>query len=85
MFIALIRNGKEVFRTNLPEGELAPSALAVRALATPEEGLVLEKEIDPDLFVPGENVIAVEIRQASPSSSDLSFQLALVVSSAKKE
>ena len=71
-------NGKEVLRSNLPDGALATDTPA-SATVNEYENFVVRQTIDPSLFVVGTNVIAVEIHQSSPESSDLSFQLALMV------
>jgi hypothetical protein len=65
-------NGKEVFRTNLPPGEITYQTQALIPLHT-----VHEEKIDPSLLVSGINVIAVEVHQVSPDSSDISFDLEL--------
>ena len=63
-------NGSEVARSNLPAGTLSPSTLA-------------SSDVDPDglelidlsgslgLLLPGANVIAIEVHQSGPASSDL--------------
>lgn len=69
-------NGTEVFRQNMPEGEIAFSTLASGTVGGAAEDLYFREKI-ANLLVDGRNVIAVELHQASLSSSDLSFDLAL--------
>jgi hypothetical protein len=71
---AVYVNGVEVYRANLPTGDLTYSTFAVRNLST--EGSA-SFYIDKNLFVEGVNTLAVEIHQSSLTSSDLSFDLKL--------
>lgn len=71
-------NGVEAERTNLADGELVYSTLAERSVGSSDETAYFDLELDPALLVEGTNVIAVEVHQASVSSSDLSFDLRLV-------
>jgi hypothetical protein len=70
-------NGTEVLRQNFNEGTIAYNTLAYQAVATPEEGQLLEQILPPALFLSGSNTIAVEIHQNAANSSDLSFDLEL--------
>ncbi len=74
----LYLNGQEVLRSNLPEGEIDATTPASGTL-NEYESFVVRQSIDPSLFVAGTNVIAAEVHQSSPESSDLSFQLAITV------
>lgn len=71
-------NGVELFRDNLPAGPVSFTTLAPVAapegLTGPEPiwGLVSSTNL-----VPGSNVLAVEIHQTLPESSDISFDLEL--------
>lgn len=69
-------NGVEVARGNLPAGAIAAGTLASQAI--PEERVFFPFTFDPALLVAGTNQLAVEVHQANPSSSDLSFDLELV-------
>jgi T5SS/PEP-CTERM-associated repeat protein/predicted outer membrane repeat protein len=74
-------NGQEVVRRNLPGGEIRFGTLASAAI---EDMNVLEPIVIEDvagLFRSGDNVIAVEIHQNHPASSDISFDLELVARS----
>jgi hypothetical protein len=79
---AVYLNGQEIIRTD----NLAPNA-TFNTLAnfngSPAVGGVDESRfwsylIDPKLLREGENVLAVEVHQQSRSSSDLSFDLAVL-------
>ncbi len=71
-------NGQEVMRYNIQEGELSSSSLASRDI--PNEKLFIEFTIDQNLLLEGENQIAVELHQSSASSSDISFEMKLLMS-----
>ena len=70
-------NGKEVLRDNLPEGPVNNSTLALRATAGSAESEVFRYIIDKSDLNVGTNVIAVEVHQAAPTSSDLAFDAGL--------
>jgi hypothetical protein len=61
-------NGQEVIRHNLPEGEITHQTFALTAVGGDDENTFFESPIDPALLVSGNNVLAVEIHQANPSS-----------------
>jgi acid phosphatase type 7 len=69
-------NGVEVARRNLPTGTIGYTTLASTAAA---EGVLETITVPPARLVEGDNVIAVEIHQSARSSSDISFDLELVV------
>lgn len=71
-------NGKEVYRTNMPNGDITSDTLASKALNGDDEKNFEKVTIDGRLLRNGDNVIAVEIHQASASSSDISFNLQLI-------
>ena len=73
-------NGAEVMRSNMPAGEITYGTLAVAAIGGADEDAWLTAPVDPALLVAGPNVIAVEIHQNSPASSDVTFDLELVAS-----
>jgi hypothetical protein len=72
-------NGIEILRTNLPAAPAIVShqTLASTAIGNAAEGTWLQVAIHPCLLELGSNVIAVEVHQSSPTSSDLSFDLSL--------
>ncbi len=71
-------NGKEVYRTNMPSGIIKYNTLAVKALNGIDEASFEKTIIDTSFLKNGDNVIAVEIHQVSPSSSDISFDFQLL-------
>lgn len=70
-------NDEEIFRSNLPEGEVAFSTLALGAVGGALERAFFTNRVNPGLLVSGTNVVAVEVHQSDPDSSDLSFDLEL--------
>jgi len=68
-------NGKEVYRFNMPEGEIAPHAWAM--MLKGGERWKWPFMINADLFLEGENVIAVSVHQRNATSSDIAFDLEL--------
>jgi hypothetical protein len=75
--VVVYLNGIEVFRDNLPPGEISFSTLALLGLAKNDETIYLASEITPLLLNEGTNVVAVEIHQVNATSSDISFDLEL--------
>lgn len=71
-------NGKEVFRTNMPQGTIYYRTLAASSVDVPEEKTFKEVTLASDLLTNGDNIVAVEIHQASSSNTDLSFNLELI-------
>ena len=74
---AVYLNGTEVFRSNLPTGTLTATTRASASVGGSDETTVFEASVDPKWFRPGTNVIAVEVHQYAPDSSDLRFALQL--------
>jgi hypothetical protein len=68
-------NGTEVFRSNMPEGDISFTTLASNVVGGAEETTFYEQAVDPTLLVEGANVLAVRIHQVNLSSSDLGFDL----------
>ncbi len=66
-------NGREVYRSNLPEGAIAYNTEALKAYSAVDIFTIKASD-----FTNGNNVIAAEVHQSSPSSSDKSFDLRLV-------
>lgn len=71
-------NGHEVNRSNMMAGPSIPDALAPLSVSGAEETRFTETWLDKRWLVDGRNVIAVEIHQNSPTSSDLGFDMELV-------
>jgi len=66
-------NGQEVARLGMPSGTITYATYASSAAEYDWDRSISL----PNLFVPGANVVAVEVHQGNASSSDLSFNLAL--------
>jgi hypothetical protein len=76
-------HGVEVFRSNMPDGPVSFSTLAVLAVGGAEETTqFITAAISPSVLVSGRNVLAVEVHQNAAPSSDLSFDLELVADGA---
>lgn len=70
-------NGIEVWRDNMPSGNINYLTAAASAIAWPNETTWHPLVLSPLYLLPGTNVIAVEIHQSGTTSSDLSFNLKL--------
>ncbi|MDR1730276.1 MAG: CotH kinase family protein [Prevotellaceae bacterium] len=66
-------NGKEFKRDNMPEGDVSYETLALEYSNDKE----ISFTIDKSYLQNGKNVIAVEIHQNEPTSSDLTFKLSV--------
>ena len=71
-------NGTEVLRDNLPEGEINDDTFAEHTVNLSDETRYWEFAVPTESLVKGLNVIAAEVHQALPDSSDLGFDLELV-------
>jgi hypothetical protein len=71
-------NGQEVFRSNMPAGTVSYATWAVDAAVDEGESTFFTKEVPATALVSGTNIVAVEVHQATATSSDLSFDLELV-------
>jgi hypothetical protein len=71
-------NGFEVHRSNLLSGPVSFNSLALTTVEAPDETSFTAVNISPSRLVPGTNVLAVEVHQASLGSSDLGFDLQLI-------
>jgi hypothetical protein len=67
-------NGMEAVRVGMPAGDITYNTLATRSAEAIFEGPFT---IPPRFFVPGRNVIAVEVHQGQVASGDVVFGLAL--------
>lgn len=70
-------NGRLVFRSNMPEGDVTSSTPASEVVGNADESAFFPQLVDPSLLVAGANTLAVEVHQQSASSSDVSFDLRL--------
>lgn len=68
-------NGQEIARSNLPPGALSPTTLAVDTVGYTAERAWIPVVVPKSVLVTGENVVAVELHQAAPTSSDAIFDV----------
>lgn len=73
-------NGQEVYRTNLPTGQISAATLALKPM-TPFTSPVFYPVNLPLQLPAGTNVVGVEIHQSSTTNSVLGFDMELTVSS----
>ncbi len=73
--IAVWVNGQQVYGVNVDDGV----DYAAWASAASEDNEVGSTDIDPALFVPGQNVVTAVVKQSGEGSSDLSFELRMIV------
>ena len=73
-------NGEEILRSNMPEGAIDANTFANAEIVGNNESLLNEYPVALNL-VNGTNVLAVEIHQINLTSSDISFDLELMVES----
>ena len=71
-------NGAEVARTNMPAGAIGYTTRASSAITGSAESAYNVINVPATALVAGANVIAVEIHQNAPNSSDISFDLELI-------
>ncbi len=71
-------NGVEVWRSNMPTGTIFFATEASSTVAWPNEDDWQSINISASYLQNGANVVAVEVHQDSPSSSDLSFNFSMV-------
>jgi len=70
-------NGHEVVRHNMPAGDVTTETVAASVASGIDESEWFVFELTPEHLLAGTNTLAVEVHQASGTSSDLSFDLAL--------
>ena len=70
-------NGQEVARSNMPAGPVDFNTFASEAVAGPEENQFFSFKIGSELLEEGNNIMAVELHQATANSSDLGFDLSV--------
>lgn len=70
-------NGVELYRSNMPGGTVDYGTLALSEISAVDDAV--DVAVFPSsVFVPGPNLLAVEIHQSSAASSDLRFDLQVV-------
>ncbi|HEV8660616.1 MAG TPA: glycosyl hydrolase family 18 protein [Thermoanaerobaculia bacterium] len=71
-------NGVEAYRSNMASGVITYATVAATTINGSDETThFYSAPVDRNLLVAGRNVVAVEIHQADPSSSDISFDFEL--------
>ena len=70
-------NGVEACRSGMPEGPINTTTRAAANVGGDEESMFFEYNVLPALLHEGANLLAVEVHQNAPTSSDISFDLAL--------
>lgn len=78
-------NGTEILRSNMGKGNVTYKTVSSAVVGGADESKFFEFTIDAGKLVDGKNLLAVEIHQASVTSSDLSFDLKLSGVAKKKE
>ncbi|MEJ6642653.1 MAG: hypothetical protein QNL33_05305 [Akkermansiaceae bacterium] len=75
-------NGVEEFRSNIDPGPIVYDDFTVNITQSGDEDLFFEQSISASKLRQGVNVIAVEVHQATATSSDVSFDFELIVNPA---
>jgi len=70
-------NGSEAARSNMTSRDINYQTTSLQSVSGADETAYFEYSVDPELLVNGRNILAVEVHQASASSTDLGFDLAL--------
>lgn len=70
-------NGVEVVRDGMPSGTIGYGTYATNTVNGADESTLFPFPLPPGLLMPGTNVFAVEVHQATNNSSDVSFDLSL--------
>ena len=73
-------NGTEVFRSNMPAGEVDFITLAIIPATGASQFTFFSNQVPTSVLVPGLNQVAVEIHQAGTNSVDAAFNLELTAS-----
>jgi MYXO-CTERM domain-containing protein len=74
-------NGTEIVRSNMPADPVGHQTRASTAVGGADELVYHETTVAAAGLVPGTNVLAVQVHQAAPDSSDLGFDLELLAGS----
>ena len=75
--VVLYLNGTEILRTNMPDGPIAWTNLASTTISGTDETNWISARIPSTELVAGTNILASEVHQAAPGSSDLGLDLQL--------
>lgn len=77
--VRLFLNGTEVVRSNLPAGPIDYLTTSNYIVSGAEETQAFNFFVAPDALVSGENILAAELRNRDGTSSDIGFDLELIV------
>jgi len=72
-------NGVEVLRSNMPVGAVGFDTVATSPISGPAETELRSYFLDIAVLLPGDNVLAIEVHQSGPTSSDISLDVELAV------
>lgn len=78
-------NGVELGRLRMADGEVTPTTFANATASGASETTAIVFEVDPALFIEGENLLAIEVHQVNPSSSDMGMDASLTARSLVRE
>jgi len=70
-------NGQEIFRMNMPTGAVTYATTASTVVGGPNEINRFATNISAGLLINGTNLLAVELHQSSPNTTDAAFDLQL--------
>jgi hypothetical protein len=73
-------NGHEIGRVNLPDGPLTANTFATAAVWGPAENEPVSFLVNPEILVPGENTLAIEVHNDRRRGGDLSLDARVVES-----
>ena len=76
--IILYLNGVEIYRQNMPSGEITYTNYALTTVGMNDEVAWYGTIVPTNLFRNGRNVIAAEVHQSDPTSSDIWFNFRMI-------
>jgi predicted phosphodiesterase len=76
--VILYLNGKEIARSNMPKGDVTHLTVAAKSISGVEEKRCLAAALGTNILAVGRNVLAAEVHQHGPGSSDISFDFELL-------
>ena len=71
-------NGKELYRDNMPDGNITAKTKSLHVANGEEEKQFYKRVFDKSIFIEGENTISVEVHQYNPYSSDCIFGMEII-------
>jgi hypothetical protein len=70
-------NGAEIFRMNMPDGTVTYTTKTLSVVGGTNETFYFPTNTSPGWLVGGQNLLAVELHQSGPTTSDAAFDLGL--------